>query len=141
MIEAGIVGKSVLTILAPQFAQETTLHFHYLLAENGGFVHVAASLPEHVAQLAEVVGGGHDDDQRREFVELRAAARARPAGDGDLRGCGRGLASLKPGPPQRGSRALRAVLGVEAWLSSLGLSGRARVIRRKSRPAGETSLQ
>ena len=142
MIEAGIVGKSVLTILAPQFAQETTLHFHYLLAENGGFVHVAASLPEHVAQLAEVVGGGHDDDQRREFVQsfVRPHGLDRPA-TGIYADAVEELASLKPGPPQRGSRALRAVLGVEAWLTSLGLSGRARVIRRKSRPAGETSPQ
>ena len=47
MIEAAIVGKSVLTIRAPQFAQESTLHFHHLLAENGGFLHVAESLEEH----------------------------------------------------------------------------------------------
>ena len=42
MIEAAIVGKSVLTVLAPEFAQESTLHFHYLLEENGGFLHVAS---------------------------------------------------------------------------------------------------
>ena len=42
MIEAAIVGKSVLTVLAPEFAQESTLHFDYLLEENGGFLHVAA---------------------------------------------------------------------------------------------------
>jgi hypothetical protein len=142
MIEAGIVGKSVLTILAPEFAQETTLHFHYLLAENGGFVHVAASLPEHVAQLAEIVRGGHDDDQRRAFVQsfVRPHGLDRPA-TGIYADAVEELASLQPGPPQRGSRALWALLGVEAWLTSLGLSRRARVIRRKSRPAGETSPQ
>jgi hypothetical protein len=142
MIEAGIVGKSVLTILAPEFAQETTLHFHYLLAENGGFVHVAASLPEHVAQLAEIVRGGHDDDQRRTFVQsfVRPHGLDRPA-TGIYADAVEELASLQPGPPQRGARALWALLGVEAWLTSLGLSRRARVIRRKSRPAGETSPQ
>jgi hypothetical protein len=70
MIEAAIVGKSVLTVLAPEFAQESTLHFHYLLAENGGFLHVAPSLEEHVAQLGHVL----DEDaagaeRRRRFVE------------------------------------------------------------------------
>ena len=70
MIEAAIVGKSVLTVLAPEFAQESTLHFDYLLEENGGFLHVAGSLAEHVAQLATVL----DEDaagaeRRRRFVE------------------------------------------------------------------------
>src|SRR5581483_2788529 len=41
MIEAAILGKSVLTVLVPSFAQETTLHFHNLKAEHGGFLHVA----------------------------------------------------------------------------------------------------
>ena len=70
MIEAAIVGKSVLTVLAPEFAQESTLHFHYLLAENGGFLHVASSLEEHVTQLGRVL---EDDaagaERRRRFVE------------------------------------------------------------------------
>jgi hypothetical protein len=70
MIEAAIVGKSVLTILVPDFAQETTLHFPNLLKENGGFLHVAADLGEHVAQLRSVL----DEDEagaarRRRFVE------------------------------------------------------------------------
>ncbi len=57
MVEAAILGRPVLSILAPDFAatQEGTLHFHYLLPENGGFLRVAASLPEHVAQLSEVM--------------------------------------------------------------------------------------
>ena len=142
MIEAGIVGKSVLTILAPEFAQETTLHFHYLLAENGGFVHVARSLPEHVVQLAGVLGGGEDDGQRRAFVQsfVRPHGLDRPA-TGIYADAVEELASLKPAPAPRGSRVLRALLGVEARLTGLGLSGRARVIRRKSRPAGEASPQ
>ena len=54
-IEAGIVGKPVYTILDPQFAhtQSGTLHFHYLLHENGGFVRRAADLDEHVLQLGQ----------------------------------------------------------------------------------------
>jgi hypothetical protein len=70
MIEAAIAGKSVLTVLAPEFAQETTLHFFYLLEENGGFLHVAASLDEHAGQLAGVLERADADaEQRRRFVE------------------------------------------------------------------------
>lgn len=68
-IEAGIVGRPVFTIRAPEFAhaQEGTLHFQYLVGESGGLVQTAATLDEHVTQLAAVahaVGG----DDRRDFV-------------------------------------------------------------------------
>jgi hypothetical protein len=66
MIEAAVVGRSVLTILAPEFGQESTLHFHYLRDA----VHVAAALDEHVQQLARVLEDRAEDaDQRRRFVE------------------------------------------------------------------------
>ncbi|MEQ1574547.1 MAG: hypothetical protein ABL993_09905 [Vicinamibacterales bacterium] len=57
MVEAAILRKPVLSLLAPEFAdtQEGTLHFHYLLPENGGFLRVAQSIPQHVEQLAEVM--------------------------------------------------------------------------------------
>jgi hypothetical protein len=53
MIEAGILGKPVYTIQAQEFAggQEQTLHFHYLLASNGGLVEVARTFGEHVEQI------------------------------------------------------------------------------------------
>ena len=59
MIEAAIVGTPVLTIRAAEFSdtQAGTLHFHYLLPENGGFLRVAHGLDEHVAQLSQVLGG------------------------------------------------------------------------------------
>ena len=46
LIEAAILGKSVLTPRTPEFAgtQEGTLHFRYVLFENGGFVHVGDDL-------------------------------------------------------------------------------------------------
>jgi hypothetical protein len=61
MIEAGILGKPVYTIRTNEFAggQEQTLHFHYLLASNGGLVEVAETLEEHVRQ----VGDGLDDPE------------------------------------------------------------------------------
>jgi hypothetical protein len=82
MIEAAIVGKSVLTVLAPEFAQENTLHFHHLLEENGGFLHVASSLAEHAEQLGRVLSEGAADEERRQrFVEsfVRPHGLDRPA--------------------------------------------------------------
>jgi hypothetical protein len=57
MIEAAIVGRSVLTILDPEFerVQGGTLHFRYLLEVGGGLLHVAHTLEEHAGQLAEAI--------------------------------------------------------------------------------------
>ena len=55
MIEAAILEQSVLPLLVPSFAQEATLHFRNLLAENGGFLHVATGLDEHLLQLRGVL--------------------------------------------------------------------------------------
>jgi hypothetical protein len=57
MIEAAILRKPVLSLLTPEFAatQEGTLHFRYLLPENGGFLRVASSIEAHVTQLAGVL--------------------------------------------------------------------------------------
>lgn len=71
-IEASIVGRPVFTLLAPEFAgtQEGTLHFHYLLHENGGPLHIARSYPEHLRQLAAALDDAVDDrTHRRRFVE------------------------------------------------------------------------
>ena len=72
MIEAGILGKPVHTIVAGEFAggQEQTLHFQYLRASNGGLVHDAHGLDEHVAQLAATLRGDEAGrEQARRFVE------------------------------------------------------------------------
>ncbi|HVQ14937.1 MAG TPA: hypothetical protein VMS40_15155, partial [Vicinamibacterales bacterium] len=57
MIEAAIVGRTVHSVLAEEFkdTQGGTLHFRYLLSENGGFLRVAGSLSEHAAQVAETL--------------------------------------------------------------------------------------
>ena len=57
MIEAAIVGRTVHSVLADEFkdTQGGTLHFRYLLAENGGFLRVGANLPEHAEQVAETL--------------------------------------------------------------------------------------
>ena len=75
MIEATIVGRTVHSVLADEFkdTQGGTLHFRYLLAENGGFLRVGANLAEHAAQVAETLaapGIGRDACARfvRTFV-------------------------------------------------------------------------
>jgi hypothetical protein len=84
LLEAAILGKSVLAPLAPEFAgtQTGTLHFRYLLFENGGFVHTAATLDEHADQLADaLLRGDEHADQTRRFVEsfIRPHGLDRPA--------------------------------------------------------------
>jgi hypothetical protein len=79
MIEAGIVGRSVHTVLAPEFrhSQAGTLHFRHLTTEGGGLLHVASTLDEHVEALsASVARGPEPDPKSRRFV----AAFVRPLG-------------------------------------------------------------
>jgi len=70
-IEAGILGKPVYTMLAPGFerGQQGTLHFQYLLAQNGGFVEVADSFDSHRSQLAQAVAGRVDRTRVDRFIE------------------------------------------------------------------------
>jgi hypothetical protein len=70
-IEAAITGTPVLTFRAGDDArgQEGSLHFRYLLEEHGGFVLDAQTLDAHVEQLAAVLGGEHDPEPARRFIE------------------------------------------------------------------------
>lgn len=71
-IESAIIGRSVFTLLTPEFrdTQEGTLHFEHLRSANGGLLHVAASLDEHLAQIEPVLASpGRDDERCRRFVE------------------------------------------------------------------------
>ena len=72
LIESGIVGRMVYTVLDAEFTgtQEGTLHFRHLQSVNGGLLHVGATLDEHYAQLAEMLTGRTAvDDRARRFVE------------------------------------------------------------------------
>lgn len=72
MIEAAIVGRPVFTVTAPEFTggQQGTLHFWYLLADNGGIVTVADGFDAHVRQLAAALRGDDDASGRcRRFVQ------------------------------------------------------------------------
>jgi hypothetical protein len=70
-IEAGILGKPVFTLLAEGFeqGQQGTLHFHYLLKEQGGFVEMGRDLDEHMNHLAGALQGAVDVDGIRQAVE------------------------------------------------------------------------
>jgi hypothetical protein len=127
MIEAAIVGKSVYSVIAPEFAQTNTIHFHYLVHENGGFLRVASSLEEHVAQLREGFRtAAADAGQTRRFIE----AFVRP--NGLERGATpiftdavEELAGLAPDPRRDtpGTLALRLALFPLACASSVTVAG------------------
>jgi hypothetical protein len=107
-------------VLADEFqdTQSGTLHFRYLLAENGGFLRVATSLDEHAAQLAETLA---NPAVGREACERFVRTFIRPHGtDVDatpvLVSALEKLAALGPRPHTQialASYPLRAVL----WLS------------------------
>ena len=72
LIESGIVGRGVFTILAPEFqdTQDGTLHFRYLREVNGGLLHVASDITEHISQLETALKDpGLAADRCRRFVE------------------------------------------------------------------------
>ncbi len=59
MIESAIIGRPVLTITASELnkSQSDTIHFHYLLKENGGFLLVSKTLDQHITQLQTIIRG------------------------------------------------------------------------------------
>jgi hypothetical protein len=70
-IEAAIVGRPVFSIRVPQYidTQEGTLHFDYLLRENGGVLKIADTLDEHVRSLAAALRApGAVTERLQEFV-------------------------------------------------------------------------
>jgi hypothetical protein len=56
-LEAGIVGRSVHTLLLPEFEmyQEGVQHFRYLVEVEGGLLRVTRSFADHLAELAAVL--------------------------------------------------------------------------------------
>ncbi len=118
-IEAGIVGRSVHTVLDPQFAdsQQGTLHFKHLLVEHGGLLYVAADLAELVRNLEAVHAGALDDDHAQRFVAdfIRPHGIDRPASPlvaDAIRQLldGPSQSSVEPIRPEAGTRALLALL-------------------------------
>jgi FkbM family methyltransferase len=70
-LEAAIVGRPVYTVIAGDEAadgQSSTLHFHYLLEEQGGCVRRANGLAEHITQLQGGVDRPRDSAAIRRFA-------------------------------------------------------------------------
>jgi hypothetical protein len=79
-IEAGIIGRPVFTVRAPEFehSQAGTLHFEHLVNAETALVREAATLDEHARHLRDVLHGTSDaGDANRRFIR----AFIRPFGD------------------------------------------------------------
>ncbi|MEQ1728696.1 MAG: hypothetical protein ABL982_09970, partial [Vicinamibacterales bacterium] len=76
-IEAGLLGRPVLSVHAGGAAdgQTSTLHYRYLLEEEGGWVRMAEDMAAHVTQLQEALNA--PDEQRRE-IQRKARLFVRP---------------------------------------------------------------
>jgi hypothetical protein len=145
MLESGIVGRPVYSIKADEFAatQDGTLHFQHLKNVEGGLLHLAPTLDEHVAQLGHLLADGTTERQSaRQFIQ----AFIRPHGlDADA--TPRVVEAIErlaggPAPPPRrdsvASRLCRAALAPVAAVAMLGTMEpeKARsLIRQRTRPA------
>ena len=72
MIEAGILGKAVHTVLFEETAetQEGTLHFQHLAAVDNGLLFISPDLPHHIQELAKVLSTEPNaEDRSKHFVE------------------------------------------------------------------------
>jgi hypothetical protein len=80
-IEAGIVGRPVLTIVVPEFVenQHGTVHFDYLVTAGGGLLTVGDGFDQHFAQLARALAA--PAGERKPFVRdfVRPLGLDRPA--------------------------------------------------------------
>ncbi len=151
MIEAAIIGRPVFSMLAPEFAgtQEGTVHFHHLLPENGGFVRIASTIDEHVAQLSERLqdpAAARAETQRFVASFIRPHGLDRPATPLFVDAVERLGMSAAPAPQQAGvaSYALRPVVlgaaapaGFASWASRphpfAAIQKRARKVLHRSR--------
>jgi hypothetical protein len=78
-LEAAIVGRPVLTFTLPEYRihQEEMIHFRYLMEVEGGLLHLARDIEQHLPQLSAALAlGGERDERNRRFVR----AFVRPAG-------------------------------------------------------------
>jgi hypothetical protein len=142
MLEAAIVGKTVYTWVAPEFAQEGTVHFHYLLHENGGFLHVAESQEDHFQQLLRGLSDQAQEGERaRRFIEsfLRpgGADRSATALYADAIESLARLPLRERAPASRARFALRIALAPMAAASTLSLVASIAKAAARSRLPGE----
>jgi hypothetical protein len=83
LIEAGIVGRPVFTVLDEEYrsSQDGTLHFRYLVEVSGGLLRVAANLTEHTQQLGPALEAVESPEAADEFLStfVRPHGLDRPA--------------------------------------------------------------
>jgi hypothetical protein len=85
LIESGIVGRPVFSLLADEFSgtQDNTLHFQHLKNAGGGLLRLAPTLDEHVRQIEALLAANDDADRARtplvvEAIERTGALRLTP---------------------------------------------------------------
>ena len=147
LIESGIVGRPVFTVLTDEFAgqQEGTLHFQHLKNVNGGLLHVGATLDEHLAQLAGAVRGDYDAAKSRAFVEafIRPHGIDAPAAERFVDVIESEAAAPRPMPVRqsRSLRARRALLRPLAALARYASPKKKRGAREDAEPVVRAPLR
>jgi hypothetical protein len=134
MIESGIVGRPVYSVAAEEFSatQDGTLHFQHLKNVEGGLLHLASTLQEHVTQLAQLLSDGRAERQSaRRFIQ----AFVRPHGL-DVPATPRVVSAIqgaaadrarRPASPSAATRALRVALLPAAVLATVVTLERAKL--------------
>lgn len=123
LIEAGIVGRPVCTLDAPEFRNaQGTVHFSHLAGGDGGLLRVAEDMDAHLRQLGEFVAGtGVDPDRIHAFLQafVRPHGLDRPAAP-ILVGAIEEAAELRVEPVSQSAadRTLRALAAPAALFSS-----------------------
>lgn len=145
MIEAGIIGRPVYSVVAAEFAatQDGTLHFQHLKNVEGGLLHLASDLDEHVAQVARLLTDGSDERQSaRRFIQafvrpygLEVAATPRVVAAIERFAAG---PALDPAVPSVALRTLRLALMPAAVVATVMTMRREKLrstVRHSMRPA------
>ena len=130
MLEAGILGKPVLTLVVDEFSggQQETLHFHYLRASNGGLLTEAHGLEEHARQLAAALHSNAAGEQAQRFVERFV----RP------RGLEAPVAPLVASEIERAARIEKRPLATRGWHLPLQWGIRAALAARQAARRGKS---
>ena len=129
-LEGAIAGRPVYAPLLPEHHenQEGTIHFHYLLTVNGGLLHTARTLADHLQQLNAALQAATGESVRsRRFVEAFIRPRglsvaASPVFADEVER----LAAVRPASVHEGAGGwlLRTALTPIARLSSLDAAAR-----------------
>jgi hypothetical protein len=144
LIESGIVGRPVHTIVTEEFqsTQEGTLHFRHLENVNGGLLQIARDFDEHLAQVGDVLAGDTCFEVRsRGFVEafIRPCGLDRPAAEifADTVEQVARLERLEPVPTSIVQYALRPLLYPLAIVAQIGARRAREAARREKAEAAE----